>query len=200
MSETEEQALIERARAGNEEALRRLFERYRSLVCARVLERLSPGILRKVSVADVLQETYLVAFRRLAEFEDRGPGSFPAWLARIAELKAREVTRKYARTAKRADVAEVSRDARRDTAEFAGSMPTPSQLAIAAELEDAARAALEQLPEHYREVVRLLQEERLTMAEAAARLGRSREAVKKLYVRALSRVAELLDVPYGRRP
>ena len=54
---------------------------------------------------------------------------------------------------------------------------------------------MDKLPPDYREIIRLVQEEGLTMAEAAARMGRSRNAVKHLYGRALSQFAKLLGVP-----
>jgi RNA polymerase sigma factor (sigma-70 family) len=86
-----------------------------------------------------------------------------------------------------------------DTGHFVGHVPSPSQMAIAAETKEAARRALDKLPEDYRTVLRLLQEEQLDMDQAAERLGRSREATKKLYGRALSRFAELLHLPPGYR-
>ncbi len=194
-----DEALIARARSGDGDALKALFDRYAALLRDRIRQWLSPALRRKVSASDILQEAYLVALRRVADFEHRGDGSFGRWLARIVELKMREVVRKYAGTDKRGAVAEVSRGARDPTANFAGGAPTPSQMAMASELRQRAAVAMEKLPPDYREIVRLVQEEGLTMAEAAARMGRSRNAVKHLYGRALSRFAKLLGVPYRRR-
>jgi RNA polymerase sigma factor (sigma-70 family) len=68
---------------------------------------------------------------------------------------------------------------------------------MAEEFRAAARAALERLPEAHREVLQLIQEEHLTVDEAAARMGRTREAVRKLYSRALARFAELINPGEG---
>ena len=49
------------------------------------------------------------------------------------------------------------------------------------------------LPADYREILRLCREEGLTLREAAERMGRSREAAKKLYGRALVRFSTELS-------
>jgi len=84
----------------------------------------------------------------------------------------------------------VSRGARPATAAFAGEGPSPSQAAIAAELQEIARKAMAVLTDEQREVLRLAREERLPLREVAARLGRSYEATKKLHGRALLRLTE----------
>jgi len=191
--------LIEKARTGDADALNALFDHHGALLRGRIRRWLSPALRRKMSHADIIQEAYLVALERVTRFEDRSEGDFGTWLAQIVEFKTREVVRKYAGTAKRGAVAEVSRGGRADTAHFIGRTPSPSQMAIAGETREAAREALERLPEDYRTVLRLLQEEHLDMDQAAARMERSRDATKKLYGRALSRFAELLKLPPGRR-
>ena len=65
---------------------------------------------------------------------------------------------------------------------------------MTAELEEAARRAMAALPADYGEVLRLRQEEHLSLGEAAKRMGRSKEAARKLYSRALARLAERLDL------
>ncbi len=200
MSGSDESALIARAKAGDGDALDALFRAYGEKLRARVRRHASPLILRKVSAGDILQEAYLVAHRRIGEFEDRGEGSFGAWLIRIVDLKMREAVRRYALTDKRGAHAEVSRDARASTAAVAARQPTPSAMAMGAEMEERVRLALEKLPDDYREVIRLVQRDGLTMAEAAARLGRSAGATKMLYGRALSRFADLLGVEGRGRP
>lgn len=200
MPSADETELIARARAGDAEALHALFREHGEHLRGRIQRHLSPMILRKVSAADILQEAHLVAHRRIAEFEDRGAGSFGAWLARIVDLKMREVLRKYVGTDKRGARDEVSRNARPSTAAIAGHEPTPSAAAMAAEMQERVREALEKLPPDYRQVIHLVQQDGLTMAEAAARMGRSSGATKMLYGRALSTFAELLGVPGRRRP
>lgn len=192
--------LVRRAKAGEEAAFRALCERYEGLLAARVRRFVDGALRRKVSVLDVLQEAYLAGHQRLAEFEDRGEGAFGAWLAQIAEFKAREAVRRYAGAEKRAAGREVSRGARRDTAEVAGVGASPSQVAIAGERAEAVRRAMAALPDDHRHVLQLVQVDHLSIEHAAVLMGRSRDAVKKLYGRALSRLAAALGLDRRGRP
>jgi RNA polymerase sigma-70 factor (ECF subfamily) len=195
--EPDEASLAARAARGDAAAFKALLARVEPAVRARVERRLPAALRRKVSVDDVLQEARLVAFRRLSEFEDRGPGSFAAWLVRIAELKLREAVRRWLGTAKRGR--EVSRGARPATDAFAARGPSPSEVAVASELKARATKAMDALSDDHRRVLELVQVEGLPLAEAAARMGRSADAARKLYGRALARFAEALDVEEGRR-
>jgi RNA polymerase sigma-70 factor (ECF subfamily) len=190
--------LVRAWRAGDATAFRALLDRHEPALRT-WLDRNLPGSLRRrVSSDDLLQEAYLVAVRRGPEFEDRGEGSFRAWLRRIAELKLREAIDHHLGAAKRGGDREVTRGARPDTAQFAAGGPTPSELAIAGELRDAVRRATERLRPDDREIVRLVQVDGLTIEQCAARLGRTSEAARKLYSRALARFARLLDEERGR--
>ena len=183
----EEAVLIRRFREGDEEAFRILLERHVPAVQAQVGRLIPARIQRRVSVADVLQEARLVAFQRRADFEDRGAGSFRRWLLGIVRNKLHELVRRHDGAARRSARREVSRGQRADTAQFAGTLPSPSQAAIAAELTRFARKALGTLPEDDQEVLRLVRTDGLNLKQAAARMERTHEATKKLYGRALSR-------------
>ena len=189
-----EHELIECARSGqDQEAFSELFSRFEPQLRRRIEKRLPAAMRRRIAAMDVLQEAAIVVFTRLADFEDRGDGSFLAWMRRIADLKLREMVRKYLETAKRRHVLEVSRGARPDTMQFAGRIPTPSQVAMAGEFRDRAEKAFAALPPDYREVLELVQDEGLTLREVGERMGRSREAAKKLHARALTKYSELLE-------
>ena len=193
-------SLVRRARSGDEDAFRELFDRYATMLRARVGARLSPALLRKVSAADILQEAYLVASRRLDEFEDRGPGCFGPWIGGIVENKVKQLVDRFANTAKRDPAREVSRGGRCDTAQFVGRGPSPSDVAMAGELQEAATRALQAMPSDYREVLRLLQDEELDFKQAAARMGRTLAATRRLYSRALARYAATLKALRGGEP
>ncbi len=111
---------------------------------------------------------------------------------RVFRVPGAEVQR-YAGTKKRAVQREVSRGHRPDTANIVGRGPSPSRAAIGAELKELARQAMELLPPDYRTVLHLALEERLRLREVAERMNRSRDAVKKLYGRALGRFKEMFD-------
>lgn len=192
-----EAELLRRVREGDGEAFQALFDRHLADVEARVRRMLPAAVRRKVSVADVVQEARITAFARCREFRPGSPGALRGWLLRIAELKAREAFRRHAGTAKRATGREVTRGDRPETGEFPADGSSPSGHAMTEETREAVRRALDALPEDYRAVLRFTRFEGLTLAEAAKRMGRSHEAVKKLHGRAMERLARLLEGEAG---
>jgi len=188
---TSDSELILRARQGDEEAFQALLRRHEALLRRRVQRWVSPRMRRKISASDVLQEAYIVALRRFADFEDRGDGSFGRWLGQIVELKLREAIRQEG-AAKRDAAREVSRDGRLDTRHFEGQQTSPSQAAIASELKEAARIAFEKMPDDYQRIFNLVQQEQVSFETAARKLGRTLAATRKLYGRAVARFTELL--------
>jgi len=185
-------------RAGDESAFHRLFDRHVPALSARVRRMLPAAVQRKVSVADVVQEARIAAHGRRRDFENRHANALRAWLLKIAELKARHALRRFGTTAKRATAREQSRNGAAEAAAPVDPGPSPSQAAMDAELSAVALRAMAALPPDYREVLRLARIEGLTLAEAGSRMGRSREAAKKLYGRALVKFADLFEAMAGR--
>ena len=177
--------LIERFRAGDESAFRTLFERHERLLRARLAGRIPAHVRRRFSVADVLQETCIVAFRRREDFEDRGENAFRNWLFGIVDRRLREEVRHHAGTSKRAADREVTRPGRPDTACFADGGRSPGSVAASSELATGIRDAMTGLSDDYQEVLGLALEEGLALREVAERMGRGHDATKKLYGRAL---------------
>ena len=153
---------------------------------------------RRVSESDVLQETWIVAGRRLGEFECHGPEAFRAWLGLIAENTVRGLLKRHVGAGMRDARTEVPRGARARTPHHEGHGPSASALAVGREMRERIGAAMSELPEDYRTVIELLQHRRVTIAEASELMGRTSNAVKKLHGRALAELAVLLDVR-GRR-
>ena len=68
------------------------------------------------------------------------------------------------------------------------------------ELAHRAQRALERLSDDYRCVLRLVQVEGTNLREVAEVMGRSYEAVKKLYGRAITRFRDLLSEETSSAP
>jgi len=192
--DADDDALIARVKGGDESALRPLLDRYEGQIRSRIQRRIPADLKRKFAVEDILQETYLTAYQRFADFESRGDGAFGAWISRIALYKLREEIRRFRETRRRGERQEVSRGGRPDTTFLQGSGPSPSQFAMGRELELRLEVAMAALPEDYREALTLVQAKRLTLREAAEQMGRTREAMKKLYARAVARLASQLEI------
>ena len=76
---------------------------------------------------------------------------------------------------------------------FADPGPTPSKLAAGRERAVLLADALGRLPDDYREAIILRNLEELPFAEVAKRMGRSEDAVQKLWIRALAKLRTALD-------
>jgi RNA polymerase sigma-70 factor (ECF subfamily) len=195
----EPEALLQSARAGDGSAVGRLLELYRNYLA--LLARLQIGrrLRGKVDDFDLVQETFLKAHRDFAEFRGETESEFVAWLRRILAWTLANHVRHYLGTRRR-DV-RLERD-------LAGELDQSSQ-ALGGELvaaphsspsERAARReqavlladALARLPADYREVIVLRHLEGLSFPEAAGRMGRSTEAVKKLWARAVAQLRRTL--------
>lgn len=194
----DEGELLSRARTGDSEALEELIRRHEAEIRGTIRRLLSPRVLRRLTVSDVLQETRVVAHERIGHFEGDGGDSLRRWLCAIAERKARRAVQRHVRVRMRSIEREVTRAQRLPTGQFLGGSPTASQVAMAAEAAELARRALGKLPPDHQEILRLCREEGLAFKEAAQRMGRSYEATKKLYARALSRFSEELARLKGR--
>ena len=195
--EPTDEDLVRRVRAGDETAARQLFERHLPALRARALARLPASLRGKVGESDVIQEAYLAAFLAIGDFEDRGEGSFATWVRTILERRIANEVR---------DGAAAKRDARREVrirtraggAEPARDQPSPSEEVMADEDAARVRAARASLSEDHRTVIALIHDEGLTLARAGERMGRSADAARKLYSRAVAELAERLRLDRER--
>jgi len=179
-------------RAGDEAAARLLFERHLPALRAKARARLPNALRGKVAESDVIQDAWLAAFLDLGTFEDRGNGSFGRWLRGILAHKIGHEIGRHVEAGKR----DVRRERRMRTGSdglgAAPDQPSPSEVAVSGEEQEVLRAAVASLPDDYATVVRLVHVEGLTLVDAGARMGRSADAVRKLYGRALAAMAERL--------
>ena len=159
--------LVARARAGDERALRSLYDRWRPSVfrVARSFDHLD-----RDEVEDVVQDTFVRAFQRLDSLAESA--RFGPWILTIARNRA--LTR-LARRRKAADLAdELAREAAVQCEEAAAA-PAPSR---EAELE-VVRTVISELPEGpEKETVRLYYVEgNASTREIAARFGVGKSAI-----------------------
>lgn len=178
------------ARAGDSAAQGELLELYRNYL--RVLARpLINGALRaRADPSDVVQETFLKAHREFGAFVGAGEPELVAWLRRILVRTLADQARRH-----RAGVRDVRRQEsleqmlERSSGELQEALvapvPTPSHCAARREQAVLLADALARLPADYREVFVLRELESVSVNEIAARMGRSANAVRKLWTRAL---------------
>ena len=137
MSETDA-ALVARARKGDRAAFEELVRRTSRLVFARLY--LDTGNVERTE--DLLQETYLLAYRSLSRLAD--PAGFRSWLLSIAHNACIDAFRKESR----AKLVNSSGD--HSLAHVPDAGLSPDELAQRDELRQRVLGVLRSLPEEYR--------------------------------------------------
>ena len=173
--DTEIQELVHQARTGDRPAFAALEARYRGEVLRAIQRRLDGPARSANSPEELVNEVWLQAWRSLERFEWRGEASFLRWLHGIA----RHVGMSAARQAR---VVLSLEEGVRDPSTGA---PSPSQGVRREERLERLQRAIDRLPKHYREVVRLSRIEGHNSKQVAERLERSPEAIRHILVRAL---------------
>ena len=159
-----ERELVRRARAGDPPSFDALIRPH-----LKNLHRFILSTARNAEDAqDALQETLILAFRRLHSF--RCESSFATWLYRIAINATRNWVRAQSRAARRDLVAHRDGTSPRE--------PDPLQQVLRTEARQAVRSALLRLPDHYREPVLLRYYSELSYEEIADALGIALGTVK----------------------
>lgn len=190
----QEEAIVKRAIAGDEEALASLLHSVAPQLRAKLGATMSSKWSSVLDVDDVLQVTYLEAFLRISRFEYKGPGAFAGWVSRIAENNLRDAIRELERLKRPQPQDRIVRS--NEQSSFAlleglgFTLTTPSRHAAHQEVKQAIADALSRIPDDYAEVVRLYDLEGMTAPEVAARINRSTGAVYMLRSRALDRLRE----------
>jgi len=193
--------LVQRAVAGEARAFELLVIKYQ-----RRIQRLIGRMVRDSSlVEDISQETFIRAYRALAQF--RGDAQFYTWLYRIAvntakkalvDLKRDPLVTETALRGSGADDDETSSVENELT-----SPETPETVLAAKEIAIAVNQAMEALPEELRQAVTLREIEGLSYEEIAevmncpigtvrSRIFRAREAIS-------AKVKPLLESQSGKR-
>lgn len=185
--------LVERAIAGEPLALDRLLLDAYPKLLARVDQKL-PGELRStIAPEDIIQDVFATAFRGIGGFRPEGPDAFYRWLTAIADNRVIDVVRAQ-HAAKRGGGKGMQGQERSSIAALidlvAVNDRTPSRSAGGHEAAAAVQVALAGLKLEYREALALRYLEGLSVAEAAARLGKTEPAVHKLCSRGLQALRE----------
>jgi len=172
-----EDELIERARNGEVDAVRRLYESHAERVYTIVRRILAD----RANAEDVAQEVWVQAIRGLASF--RGDSRFTTWLHRIAVNGALQRLRQRKRTAGR-------------------EVPIPISLAYGRRAQDPLLAvrlerALSRIPDGMRTVLVLHDVEGFTHEEIGEMLGVAAGTSKSQLFKARAKMRTLLRPPHA---
>jgi RNA polymerase sigma-70 factor (ECF subfamily) len=191
--------LLLRARAGSREGLGELLESCRDYLLLIAGQELDADLRVKGSASDLVQETFLEAQRDFLQFRGDSEAELLGWLRRLLLNNLANFSRHYRTTAKRHVEREVPLQGQSSSLDLrdslAVSMPTPEEQAMEQEQVDMVDRVLERLPEDYRQVLLWRYREELAFEEIARRLGRTENAVRKLWARALDRFQTEIGTP-----
>jgi RNA polymerase sigma-70 factor (ECF subfamily) len=189
-------ACLPQAQAGSQAALGDVLEASRRYLLWVARRELDPTLQAKAGASDLVQETLLEANRDFGQFHGNTEAEFLAWLRRLLLNNLANFARSYRATAKRRLDLEQPLDAGEGerAARLAGKAATPSVELMAQERSAAVQKALDRLPEDYRQVLTLWQQEDRTFEEIGKVMHRSANAARMLWLRALERLQQELDV------
>jgi RNA polymerase sigma-70 factor (ECF subfamily) len=188
--------LIQRAQAGDAEALNELFARHHRFMVDLAKRKIGHRLRRKEDADDLAQTTFREATRDFGRYQYQGEGSFLRWLVRILQNKIRDKAEYYAAT-KRDLGRERSGDERvGDSEDLKRHDPASKDLSVTqtlarAEEFEILRGALEELSPDHRTAITLVFFQGLSLREAGEQMGgRSEDAVRMLLKRAEAHLHE----------
>ncbi len=191
----ETQTLLLQAHTGDRRAFEELFARHRDCLRWAIEIRLDAKLRARVDPSDVVQETHLEAYQRLADYLERRPMPFRLWLRKTAYERLLKIQRHHLKTARRAVSREVPLPEQSSLLladQLLADVPTPSQQIAKGELARKLRGALTQLPPPQREVLLMRNFEGLSYQEVACILDIDPATARKRYGRALLQLRCLL--------
>lgn len=178
-----------------------LLARHRERLRRMIYLRLDRRLNGRVDASDVIQDAYIDATRRFAEYQAKPDVSPFVWLRFLATQKLAQLHRHH--------LGVLGRDAGRDVsidvaaapeassaalaAQLVGRFSSPSNAANRAEQRQHIQEVLNSMEPIDREVLALRHFEQLDNAETAEVLGIEKQAAYRRYVRAIRRLKDQLN-------
>ncbi|QDT04929.1 ECF RNA polymerase sigma-E factor [Rubripirellula lacrimiformis] len=190
--------LLQLARAGNPSAMQDLFACYQHYLRLLARSNLSSKVKSRVTVSDVIQETFLHAIESFEQFRGASTDEFVAWIRSILASRIADAHEKHLHAARRDVRREVSMEAINASlsrssfglASIAHDHLQQSPGTIASQQEHAILVAdaIGNLPPDYQQVIVMRHFDGRSFDQIAQELGRSSGAVRMLWLRAIQRM------------
>ena len=200
MQEPDDSPLLDQIAAGDATAVPALLRRYRARLRRMVQYRLDPRVAARVDASDVVQEALLAATEAIHEYARHRPVAFYPWLRRIAWERMIDTQRQHLDAQRRSVLREEqppSSFSNASLCELARKLtwrgPTPSHDFHKKEANERLARALDELDPGQRDVILLRYLEQLSLADTAAVLDITADAVKMRQLRAMRRLREILE-------
>lgn len=177
--------LLARLRAGESEAFAVLYRRHRDELLLAVRAGMGPKLRAAMQSEDVLQSVAREAFEVLCRNTEPPASGFTGLLRRLVRHRLIDRARALRRRGECTTLSDAVVEEAAAAAPLRYSDPRFDQL----------EHALRSLPADMRQIVQLRRFEGLSSQEAALRLGKSDDAVRKLFSRAIARLTMLVGAP-----
>ncbi len=192
-----DQLLVERAQQGDKKAFGMLVEKYH-----RKLGRLLSRMIRdQAEVEDVVQESFIKAYRALNNF--RGDSAFYTWLYRIGINTAKNYLVSQGRRPQVMQEVEIEDVENFDDGYEMRTMDTPETALMTKQIAETVNDTVASLPEELRTAITLRELEGLSYEEIATLMQCPIGTVRSRIFRARETIAAklkpLLDTPEGKR-
>lgn len=189
--------LLSLARAGDRNALGHLLDQFRDMLRGRAQQELSSRIQVRVAPSDLVQATFLDAYRDLENFRGTELAQFIAWLQQILHHNVLQSVEMHKLTQKRSINRETPLDDSAKNGEgkrnqLAGDQSTPSQQARRKERAEQLLSAMEALPAEQKAAAEMRFLEGRSIDQIAKSLGKSKTAAAGLLKRGIQNLRQTL--------
>ena len=187
-------SLVPLAKQGDKDAQNELLKQIYDIVINMARKQFGPDLQQRQNPSDIAQQTLTRMINGFENFRGESEEEFFGWLHAILRNEV-HVIRRNQKLQKR----DIGKEVRGDTDSIGNAIegvdqhPTPSTEAMANEKMELLQFALSRLPEDSATVIRLRNLEELSFNEIAQRMGRSYNAVAKLWQRAIVQLEKQLD-------
>ena len=179
------------AKSGSSPAINQLLKICHSYLLLVANRELDADLRAKVSPSDLVQDSLFEIHRDFSHYNGVVGEEFFGWIRRILLNNVAEVRGRYRGTLKRDLNREVSLESLFELSQKEGfARHDSSQLTklVNHERKKAVEQAIDQLPEEYRMALLLRHREGYTFEEIGLKIGKSSDAVRKLWARAVEQL------------
>ena len=192
-----DQLLVERVQAGEKHAFDLLVAKYQR----RLMRLLSRIVHDPAEAEDVVQETFIKAYRALRRF--RGDSAFYTWLYRIGVNTAKNFLVLQARRTPTSTETDAEQAESFEDGEHLRDINTPESVLASKQIVQTVNAAMDALPVDLRTAIALREIEGLSYEEISEIMACPIGTVRSRIFRAREVIAEklkpLLDLPIDKR-
>lgn len=186
--------LVGRAKRGDPDAISDLYRLYEGRLKGAVKRKLGDKLRGRMETMDLVQSVWKDVLSDMQGFQYQGPDSFFRWLLTRIIRKIQDKGRYFAAGKRDQEKEKRFRVGERtgDAPEPPAADPSPSQVAITDEDLNRLMSLLDQLPDNQRQALVLRMKDQMEFDDIGKIMGRSPDAARKLYTRAMKRIGELM--------